>query len=142
MAKKTLTDRIGKRGKPQHAHAHHGDDEADFDPLLTGELSRCNSLDFGDGEGGGGAIASSMVVQPGSGGLASGRASGTATGKDSGSVSLQERHMVPTDCVRVGMGRFAFLLETCAPGSVPDPLLISALLDLVSVVRRLILKGC
>ncbi len=158
MAKKTLTDKIGKRaggggssgtgggggGGGSHAHAQH-DDEADFDPLLTGDLSRCNSSDFGDGDaaaavsavaaaaaasagGGGGAV---MPQSASASGRGSGAAAAVAVGKDSGSLSLQERHLVPVASVRMGMGRFAFLLETCAPGSVPDPLLISALLDLV-----------
>ena len=38
--------------------------------------------------------------------------------------------MVPVDVVQTGMDRFNFLLETCVPGTVPDPLLIAALLDL------------
>ena len=38
--------------------------------------------------------------------------------------------MIPTEPVRQGMSRFSFLLETCSPGSVPDPQLIAAILDL------------
>ena len=66
------------------------------------ELSRCNSYDFETGT------------------------------KDSDTVYFRERHLVPIDTIQTGMSRFSFLLETCSPGSVPDPLLIAALLDLVS----------
>jgi hypothetical protein len=34
--------------------------------------------------------------------------------------------------VREGAARFAFLLETCPPGSVPDAPLVAALLELVA----------
>ena len=70
------------------------------------ELSRCNSVDFETGT------------------------------KDSDTVYLRERHLVPVEAIQTGMERFAFLLETCSPGSVPDPLLVSALLDLVSSLIR------
>lgn len=43
---------------------------------------------------------------------------------------LKERRLIPTEPVREGMMRFSFLLETCPPGSVPDPQLIGAILDL------------
>ena len=85
------------------------DGEVD-DPFY--ELSRCNSYDF--------------------------EATGGATGihaRDSDIVCVMERHLVPVEVVRTGMGRFSFLMETCAPGTIPDPLLIAALLDLVSVLR-------
>ena len=72
------------------------------DPFM--ELSRCNSYDFETG----------------------------TTGKDSDTVYFRERHLVPVETIQMGMGRFTFLLETCQPGSVPDPLLIGALLDLVT----------
>ncbi|XP_042207937.1 protein unc-80 homolog isoform X3 [Homarus americanus] len=45
-------------------------------------------------------------------------------------VLVRERKLVPMDLVRNGMLRFNFLLETCQPGSVPDPQLIAAVLDL------------
>ena len=64
------------------------------------ELSRCNSYDFDTGT------------------------------KDSDTVYFRERQVVPIDDIQKGMERFSFLLETCSPGSVPDPLLIAALLDL------------
>lgn len=43
---------------------------------------------------------------------------------------MKERRLIPTEPVREGMMRFSFLLETCAPGSVPDSQLIGAILDL------------
>jgi hypothetical protein len=49
---------------------------------------------------------------------------------------LKERKLVPILPVRIGMSRFSFLLETCQPGSVPDPHLLAAALDLVSGVMR------
>lgn len=49
---------------------------------------------------------------------------------------LKDRRLVPMEPVREGMLRFSFLLETCTPGSVPDPQLVAAVLDLV---RRLTL---
>lgn len=51
--------------------------------------------------------------------------------RDSEIVILKERRLIPCDLVKEGMSRFSFLLETCSPGSVPDPPLIAALLDLV-----------
>ena len=171
MAKKTLTEKMGKRGGGsggggvggsgaggRGGDGDGGEDDPDFDPLLAGELSRCNSYDFDVGADAANAAGSAAATAAPSGAgsgiymtlkffiwfcacavqlftrsfLFSGRGSaGAATAKDSGgSLCLQERHMVPTEAVRVGMGRFAFLLETCTPGSVPDPLLIAALLDL------------
>jgi hypothetical protein len=49
-------------------------------------------------------------------------------------VVLKERKLVPILPVYNGMLRFSFLLETCQPGSVPDPHLLAATLDLVSGV--------
>ncbi|KAK4295652.1 hypothetical protein Pmani_031795 [Petrolisthes manimaculis] len=45
-------------------------------------------------------------------------------------VLVRERKLVPVDLVCSGMMRFSFLLETCHPGSIPDPQLIAAVLDL------------
>ncbi|XP_071534011.1 protein unc-80 homolog isoform X8 [Panulirus ornatus] len=45
-------------------------------------------------------------------------------------VLVRERKLVPVDLVRNGMLRFSFMLESCQPGSVPDPQLIAAVLDL------------
>ena len=44
---------------------------------------------------------------------------------------LKERRLVPKQSVFDGAQRFAFLLETCQPGTVPDHHLMGALLDLV-----------
>lgn len=65
------------------------------------DLSRRNSLDVGDHSG------------------------------DSEFVVLKERHLVSTQKLSSGMLRFSFLLETCTPGSIPDPYLLAASLDLV-----------
>lgn len=46
-------------------------------------------------------------------------------------VVLKERRLIPVKPVKEGMQRFSFLLEVCVPGTVPDPQLIGALLDLV-----------
>ena len=54
-------------------------------------------------------------------------------GRDSELVYYRERHLVPVEDVRLGLSRFSFLLETSAPGMIPDPLLIAAMLDLVSI---------
>ena len=52
--------------------------------------------------------------------------------RESEFVVLKERKLVPIMPVYNGMLRFSFLLETCQPGSVPDPHLLAAVLDLVS----------
>lgn len=44
--------------------------------------------------------------------------------------------------IRKGMQRFSFLLETCQPGTVPDPHLLAALLDLVITNFELNAKLC
>lgn len=69
---------------------------------LLHELSRCNSYDF------------DLAL------------------KEAEAVYVREKHFVPIETIQLGMGRFSFLLDTCTPGSVPDPLLVAALLDLVS----------
>lgn len=51
--------------------------------------------------------------------------------KESEIVVLKERRLIPTKPVREGMQRFNFLLEVCVPGTVPDPQLIGAIMDLV-----------
>ncbi|GLG97294.1 Protein unc-80 homolog [Gryllus bimaculatus] len=51
-------------------------------------------------------------------------------GRESEFVVLKERKLVPLLPVRQGMQRFAFMLETCQPGSIPDPHLLAASLDL------------
>lgn len=52
--------------------------------------------------------------------------------KESEIVVLKERRLIPIKPVKDGMQRFSFLLEVCVPGSVPDPQLIGAIMDLVS----------
>lgn len=56
------------------------------------------------------------------------------TSRESEFIILKERKLVPLLPVRKGMQRFSFLLETCQPGSVPDPHLLAATLDLVSML--------
>lgn len=51
--------------------------------------------------------------------------------RESEFVVLKERRLIPRNAVFEGMLRFSFLLETCQPGSVPDPHLMASLLDLV-----------
>lgn len=58
--------------------------------------------------------------------------------RESEVVMLKERRLVPIEPVREGMLRFSFLLETCTPGSVPDPQLVAAVLDLVSELKMTI----
>ena len=103
MAKKTLSERLvgGMTGMGKKKRGE--SDHGDHD-LAFLELSRCNSYDF----------------------EVNTRDSDTVCG-----FARVERHLVPVEAVQAGMGRFSFLLETCAPGSVPDPLLIASLLDLV-----------
>lgn len=55
--------------------------------------------------------------------------------RESEVVVLKERRLVPLKPVKEGMHRFSFLLEVCIPGSIPDPQLIAAVLDLVSLYR-------
>jgi hypothetical protein len=45
--------------------------------------------------------------------------------RESEVVVMKERRLVPIEPVYEGIARFSFLLETCAPGSVPDPPLIA-----------------
>lgn len=54
--------------------------------------------------------------------------------RESEFVVLKERRLVPRSAVLDGMLRFSFLLETCQPGSVPDPHLMASLLDLVMII--------
>ena len=44
----------------------------------------------------------------------------------------KEKKLIHAYAVKTGMLRFNFMLDCCHPGSVPDPHLIAALLDLVS----------
>lgn len=47
------------------------------------------------------------------------------------SYFVKETRLVNIRTVRDGMLRFAFLLEACNPGTIPDPPLLAAALDLV-----------
>ncbi|XP_059219259.1 protein unc-80 homolog isoform X2 [Stomoxys calcitrans] len=65
--------------------------------------------------------------------------------RESEVVVLKERKLIPLEPVRVGMLRLSFLLETCAPGSFPDPQLVAAVLDLPQaplVTRATFLLEC
>ena len=133
MAKKTLSEKItvNKKKHGRHKKESDGTDEAAY--LL--DLSRCNSYDFETagrdimvgGTAGSGTAADHMMTSV--------SASGGGLMKDTDTMFFRERHLVPVDTIRVGMGRFSFLLETCSPGSIPDPLMVSALLDLVRESR-------
>ena len=46
-------------------------------------------------------------------------------------IILREKRLVNSYAVKSGMLRFNFMLDCCQPGSIPDPHLIAALLDLV-----------
>ncbi|XP_031332358.1 protein unc-80 homolog isoform X3 [Photinus pyralis] len=67
------------------------------------------------------------------------------TSRESEFVVLKERKLVSTLPVLNGILRFSFLLETCPPGSVPDPHLLAAILDLphsAIVSRAAVLLEC
>ena len=70
------------------------------------EISRCNSEDF---EG--------------------------AMTRDSDTVYFKEKHLVSVEVVQTGLVRFSLMMDMSAPGTVPDPLLIAALIDLVSLPK-------
>jgi len=116
LAKRTLTGQTGGKGKRRQGESkdHHGTDG----DAAAAELSRCNSYDY-------------MAAAAASGQAAAAADGTTAAARDAETLYFHERHLVPVDTVRSGMSRFSFLLETCSPGSVPDPLLVSSLLDLV-----------
>ena len=99
------------------------------------DLSRCNSEDFDAVTGSGGhhgACGGGDSHQGGRSHHGNGRTHGGGAYESGDVIFLMERHLVPVDVVQAGMTRFSFLLETSAPGTMPDPLLIAALLDLVS----------
>ena len=53
---------------------------------------------------------------------------------DNGTESYQfirEKKLVNKYIIKSGMLRFSFLLECCHPGTVPDPQLVAAMLQLV-----------
>ena len=45
---------------------------------------------------------------------------------------VREKRLVNSYAVKSGMLRFNFMLDCCQPGSIPDPHLIAAVLDLVN----------
>lgn len=115
MAKKTFSEKIGIKGKKKGGDSDFNDSINDIsrfpseDHLEAGAEDHHHSKQHGtNGRGGGGGV------------------------YESGGMCFMERHIVPVHVVQVGMSRFSFLLETSAPGTLPDPLLIAALLDLVS----------
>ncbi|CAG9815242.1 unnamed protein product [Phaedon cochleariae] len=67
------------------------------------------------------------------------------TSRESEFVVLKERKLVSTTLVYQGMSRLSFLLETCAPGSVPDAHLLASSLDLphsTVVARAALILEC
>ena len=118
-AKKTFSERIGIKGKKK------GGEADNFDSLY--DLSRCNSEEFDAVMGAHGITERSCKEQGKQ--HPNGRGGGVY---ESDGICLMERHLVPVEVVQTGMNRFSFLLETSAPGTLPDPLLIAALLDLVN----------
>ena len=136
MAKKTISEKITvKKKHGRHKKESEGTEEAAY--LL--DLSRCNSYDFESAAGkdimvgaAAGSTAGHMMAAAGAGG----GGGGGGLMRDTDTLYFRERHLVPVDTIRAGMGRFSFLLETCSPGSIPDPLMVSALLDLVSGILR------
>ena len=112
-----MSEKIGMGRKKKD-----GDSE-NFDSMY--DLSRCNSEDFDAVVGAHGVTERHHHGKHHS----NGRNGGVY---ESDGMCLIERHLVPVDVVKIGMSRFSFLLETSAPGTLPDPLLIAALLDLVT----------
>ena len=118
-AKKTLSEKMGMTRKRERREPDPSESCNDIsrynseDPLEIGTEDHHHSRQHGtNGRGGAGGV------------------------YESGGMCFMERHIVPVHVVQVGMSRFSFLLETSAPGTLPDPLLIAALLDLVSLCRK------
>ena len=58
---------------------------------------------------------------------------------DNGTESYQfirEKKLVNKYIIKSGMLRFSFLLECCHPGTVPDPQLVAAMLQLVGYLSQ------
>ena len=125
--KKTIAERIGMKRKPK------GGDADTFDSLY--DLSRCPSEDFEAVIGADGVTERTWKERGKH--HTNGRSGGVY---ESDGMCLMERHLVPVGVVQTGMSRFSFLLETSAPGTLPDPLLIAALLDLVNTFVNRTLK--
>lgn len=49
-------------------------------------------------------------------------------------ISYRDNRLICMPAIRNGMIKFSFLLETCAPGTLPDPPLIAAVLDIKAPV--------
>ena len=52
--------------------------------------------------------------------------------KDEEVLFFKVTKIVPRLDLKLGMSKFTFLLDTCCPGSIPDPLLLASGLDMVS----------
>ena len=52
--------------------------------------------------------------------------------KDEEVLFFKVTKIVPRLDLKLGMSKFTFLLDTCCPGSTPDPLLLASVLDMVS----------
>ncbi|CDW58970.1 protein unc 80 [Trichuris trichiura] len=59
-------------------------------------------------------------------------------------LNIPPKLLVNVDALRAGIRRFNFLLETCRPGTVPDPPLLAAILDLKApvIARAALLVEC
>uniref|UniRef100_A0A5S6PYL0 UNC80 domain-containing protein n=1 Tax=Trichuris muris TaxID=70415 RepID=A0A5S6PYL0_TRIMR len=59
-------------------------------------------------------------------------------------LNIPPKLLVSVDALREGIRRFTFLLETCRPGTVPDPPLLAAVLDLKApvIARAALLVEC
>ncbi|XP_021380201.1 protein unc-80 homolog isoform X3 [Mizuhopecten yessoensis] len=68
----------------------------------------------------------------------------TADDAESESTLTKEKKLVDRFLVKSGMLRFSFLLECCHPGSIPDPTLVSAMLELDApvIARASLLLEC
>ena len=60
--------------------------------------------------------------------------SGTDDLESESSILVREKKLVDKFLIKSGMLRFSFLLECCHPGSIPDPQLVAAMLELVCSV--------
>lgn len=61
--------------------------------------------------------------------------------RESEFVILKERKLVAIAPVYMGMQRLSFLLEACAPGTVPDAQLLASVLDLVCWWRSKLIRN-
>lgn len=57
--------------------------------------------------------------------------------KDDELLYFKATKIVPRVDLKLGMSRLTFLLDTCCPGSVPDPLLLASVLDMVSCIKKI-----